>query len=160
MKIKLSYLFVIIITTIISLSCQKNVNKLNNKFSQNDTISSSHLGAWEMVYFQSIKGNDTTEIIAKDEPLAITLMTPSHFSYKWRNSSNSGAGTYTYDGKIIREEFIYYKDTNFVGAVLSFNMDVRNDSIIFSGPLTAFSSKGKDLLNQIPQMLEIRRKAK
>ena len=57
-----------------------------------------------MVYFQSIKGNDTTEIFAKDEPLAITLMTPSHFSYQWRNSSNSGAGTYTYDGKIIREE--------------------------------------------------------
>ena len=160
MKIKLSYLFIIVIVTAIILSCQRNVNKLNNKFSQNDTFSSSHLGAWEMVYFQSIKGNDTTEIIAKNEPLAITLMTPSHFSYKWRNSSNSGAGTYTYDGKIIREEFIYYKDTNFVGAVLSFNMDVRNDSIIFSGPITAVSSNGKDLLYQIPQMLEIRRKAK
>ena len=160
MKAKLSYSIIIVIVTVIFLSCKGNVNKLNNEFPQNDTISSSHLGAWEMVYFQSIKGNDTTEIIAKDEPLAITLMTPSHFSYKWRNSSNSGAGTYTYDGKIIREEFIYYKDTNFVGAVLSFNMDVRNDSIIFSGPITAVSSNGKDILNQIPQMLEIRRKAK
>lgn len=151
---------IIIFAVTIILGCQGFSDSRKDKIPANVSISSSHLGAWEMVFFQSIKGNDTIKIIAKDEPLAITLMTPSHFSYKWRNSANSGAGTYTYDGKIIREEFKYYKDSSFVGAVLTFNMDVRNDSIIFSGPLTAVSSSGKDLLNQIPQMLEIRRKAK
>ncbi len=157
MKKTINYTIILAVTII--LGCQGFSDREKDKITNNESISSSHLGAWEMVFFQSIKGNDTTEIIAKDEPLAITLMTPSHFSYKWRNSSNSGAGTYTYDGKIIREEFKYYKDSGFVGAVLTFNMDVRNDSIIFSGPITAVSSSGKDLLNQIPQMLEIRRKA-
>ena len=158
MKKTINYTIILAVTII--LGCQGYSGREKDKTPNNESISSSHLGAWEMVYFQSIKGNDTTEIIAKDEPLAITLMTPSHFSYKWRNSSNSGAGTYTYDGKIIREEFKYYKDSSFVGAILTFNMDVRNDSIIFSGPITAVSSNGKDILNQIPQMLEIRRKAK
>ena len=151
--------YTIILAVSIILGCQGCSDSEKEKKPINESISSSHLGAWEMVYFQSIKGNDTTEFIAKDEPLAITLMTPSHFSYQWRNSPNSGAGTYTYDGKIIREEFKYYKDSNFVGAILSFKMDVRNDSIIFSGPIEAVSSSGKDLLNQIPQMLEIRRKS-
>ena len=157
MKKAINYTIILAVTII--LGCQGYSDREKDKTPNNESISSSHLGAWEMVYFQSIKGNDTTEIIAKDKPLAITLMTPSHFSYKWRNSSNSGAGTYTYNGKIIREEFKYYKDSSFVGAVLTFKMDVRNDSIIFSGPITAVSSSGKDLLNQIPQMLEIRRKA-
>ena len=157
MKKTINYTIILAVTII--LGCQGYSDRGKKKKPNNESISFSHLGAWEMVYFQSIKGNDTTEIIAKDEPLAITLMTPSHFSYQWRNSSNSGAGTYTYDGKIIREEFKYYKDSNFVGAVLSFNMDVRNDSIIFSGPITAVSSNGTDLLNQIPQMLEIRTKS-
>ena len=157
MKRTINYTITLAFTII--LGCQGYSDKIEDKKLNNGSISSSHLGAWEMVYFESINGNDTTKIIAKDEPLAITLMTPSHFSYKWRNSSNSGAGTYTYDGKIIREEFKYYKDSSFVGAVLTFNMDVRNDTIIFSGPITAVSSSGKDLLKQIPQMLEIRRKA-
>ena len=157
MKKAINYTIILAVTIIIG--CHGYSDREKDKIPNNESISTSHLGAWEMVYFQSIKGNDTTEIITKDEPLAITLMTPSHFSYKWRNSSNSGAGTYTYDGKIIREEFKYYKDSSFVGAVLTFNMDVRNDSIIFSGPITAVSSSGKDLLNQIPQMLEIKRKA-
>ncbi len=112
-----------------------------------------------MIYFQSIRGTDTTELISNGAPLAITLMTPSYFSYQWRNSSNSGAGTYTYDGSIIHEEFKYVQDSSFVGAILSFNMEVRNDSLIFSGPIKAVSSTGKDLMNQIPQMLEIRRRA-
>ena len=158
MKKTIKYTIILAVTII--FGCQGSNNRETDKMPNNEHIYSSHLGAWEMVYFQSINGNDTTEIIAKDEALAITLMTPSHFSYKWRNSSNSGAGTYTYDGKIIREEFTYYADSSFVGAVLTFNMDVRNDSVIFSGPLTAVSSSGKDLLNQLPQMLEIRRKAK
>ena len=157
---KKTFNYTIILAVTIIVGCQGYCDRGKEKIPHNESISASHLGAWEMVYFQSIKGIDTTEIIAKDEPLAITLMTPSHFSYQWKNSSNSGAGTYTYDGKIIREEFKYYKDSNFVGAVLSFNMAVRNDSIIFSGPISAVSSNGKDLLNQIPQMLEIRRKAK
>ena len=157
MKKTINYTFILAVTTI--LGCQGYSDRGKEKKSNNERISSSHLGAWEMVYFQSINGNDTTEIIAKDEPLAITLMTQSHFSYKWRNSSNSGAGTYTYDGKIIREEFEYVRDSNFVGAILYFNMDVRNDSIIFSGPIEAVSSSGKDILNQIPQMLEIRRRS-
>lgn len=158
MKKRTNYTIILAITFL--LICQGCSNREKEKTPNNVGVSSSHIGAWEMIYFQSIKGNDTTEIITENEPLAITLMTSSHFSYQWRNSSNSGAGTYTYDGKIIREEFKYYKDSSFVGAVLTFNMDVRNDSIIFSGPLTAVSSSGKDLLNQIPQMLEIRRKAK
>ena len=160
MKIKLSHSFIIVIVTAIILSCQRNVNKLNNKFPQNDTISSPHIGAWEMIYFRSISGADTTVLRSNGKPLAITLMTPSHFSYKWRNSSNSGAGTYIYDGKTIHEEFTYYKDTNFVGAKLSFNMELRNDSLIFSGPIKAVSSSGENMMHQIPQMLEIRRKAK
>ena len=160
MKIKLSYSFIIVIVTAIILSCQRNVNKLNNTFPQNDTISSSHIGAWEMIYFRSISGADTTVLSGNSKPLAITLMTPSHFSYQWRNSSTSGAGTYIYDGKTIHEEFTYYKDSNFVGAILSFNMEVRNDSLIFSGPIKAVSSSGENMINQIPQMLEIRRKIK
>jgi len=157
MKKTINYTIILAVTII--LGCQGYSERGKEKKSINESISSTHLGAWEMVYFQSIKGNDTTEIIAKDEPLAIGLLTPTHFSYQWRNSPISGAGTYTYDGKIIREEFKYYKDSNFVGAILSFNMDVRNDSIIFSGPITAVSSDGKDLLNQIPQMLEIRKRS-
>ena len=157
MKKTINYTIILAVTII--LGCQGYSDGGKENSSKNENISSSHLGVWEMVYFQSINGNDTTEIIAKDEPLAITLMTPSHFSYQWRNSSNSGAGIYTYDGKIIREEFQYVKDSNFVGAILSFNMEVRNDSIIFSGPIEAVSSSGKDLLNQIPQMLEIRKKS-
>ena len=96
---------------------------------------------------------------SKDFPLAITLLTPTHFSYQWRNSANSGAGTYTYDGKIIRQEFKYVQDSSFVGAVLSFKMDIRNDSLIFSGPVEAVSASGDNLMNQIPQMLEIRKRA-
>jgi hypothetical protein len=151
--------YTIILAVVIILSCQGERDKVNEKSSFNESTSSSHLGAWEMIYFQSIRGTDTIKLSSNGTPLAITLMTPSHFSYQWRNSSNSGAGTYTYDGKIIHQEFKYVQDSNFVGAILSFNMDVRNDSLIFSGPIKAVSSTGKNLLNQIPQMVEIRRRA-
>jgi hypothetical protein len=149
----------IILAVVFILSCQGRSDRVKGKNPNNDSISSSHLGAWEMIYFQSIRGTDTTKLISSGAPLAITLMTPSHFSYQWRNSSISGAGTYTYDGSIIHEEFKYFQDSSFVGAILSFNMDVRNDSLIFSGPIKAVSSTGKDLLNQIPQMLEIRKRS-
>ncbi len=151
--------YIIFFAVIIILSCQEKNDRGNGNNPNNQTNLSSHLGTWEMIYFQSIRGTDTTELISNGTPLAITLMTPSHFSYQWRNSSNSGAGTYSYDGKIIREKFEYVQDSNFVGAILSFNMDVRNDSLIFSGPIKAVSSTGKDLLNQIPQMLEIRKRS-
>ena len=149
--------YMIILATIFILSCQGYSDKENNI--NKESIFPSHIGAWEMIYFRSIHRTDTTILVKNDTPLAITLLTPSHFSYQWRNSSNSGAGTYTYDGKIIHQEFKYVKDSSFVGAILSFNMDVRNDSLIFSGPVKAVSSTGKDLMNKIPQMLEIRRRA-
>ena len=151
--------YTIIFAVVTILSCQGERDKVNEKSSFRESTYSSHLGAWEMIYFQSIRGTDTTKLSSNGTPLAITLMTPSHFSYQWRNSSNSGAGTYTYDGKMIHQEFKYVQDSSFVGAILSFNMDVRNDSLIFSGPIKAVSSTGKDLLNQIPQMVEIRRRA-
>ena len=141
------------------LICQGDKDRVNEKVPINKSTSSSHLGAWEMIYFQSILNNDTIIKISDGSPLAITLLTPTHFSYQWRNSPNSGAGTYTYDGKIIHQEFKYVQDSNFVGAILSFKMDIRNDSLFFSGPFKAISSSGQDLLNQIPQMLEIRRKS-
>ena len=150
--------YVIILAVTIILGCQGNTDRLNKKIPQNNIIS-SHLGAWEMIYFQSISGTDTIVLTANPDPLAITLMTPTHFSYQWRNSSNSGAGTYTYDGKTIHEEFKYVPDSSFVGAIISFNMEIRNDSLIFSGPIKAVSSSGEDLMNHIPQMLEIRRKS-
>ena len=118
--------------------------------------SNSHIGAWEMIYFQSIWETDTTELISDNDPLAVTLLTPTHFSYQWRNSSNSAAGTYSYDGKVIRQNFEYVSDSSFVGSILSFNMEIKNDSLIFSGPIEAVSASGENLLNQIPQMLEIR----
>ena len=155
MKTTFNYTILLAVTLILSCNGHRDREKTHN----NESLSSPHLGAWEMVYFRSINENDTTELFAKDEPLAITLMTPSHFSYQWRNSSNSAAGTYIYDGNIIHQEFKYVQDSNFAGAILSFNMDVRNDSIIFSGPVKAVSPMGKDLINQIPQMLEIRIKA-
>jgi hypothetical protein len=151
--------YIIILATIIILSCQDNSDSGKGKNQNNESISSTHLGAWEMIYFQSVSGTDTTELISNGTPLAITLMTPSHFSYQWRNSSNGGAGTYTYDGDIIHQKFTYVQDSNFVGAILSFNMVVRNDSLIFSGPIEAVSSTGKDLMNHMPQMLEVRRKS-
>lgn len=150
--------YIVILVAITTLSCQDYSNRGEGKNPNDGGISTSHLGTWEMIYFQSIRGTDTTILISNGTPLAITLMTPSHFSYQWRNSSNSGAGTYTYDGSIIHEEFKYVQDSSFVGAILSFNMEVRNDSLIFSGPIKAVSSTGKDLMNQIPQMLEIRRR--
>ena len=147
---------IVVIVTVLSCQVDKDRAAENNHITEGP---SSHLGAWEMIYFQSILGNDTTIIISDGTPLAITLLTPAHFSYQWRNSPNSGAGTYTYDGKIIHQEFKYVQDSNFAGAILSFNMDVRNDSLIFSGPVKAVSSSGQDILNHIPQMLEIRRKS-
>ena len=78
--------YTIILAVTIILGCQGYSDRGKDKKTNDESIS-SHLGAWEMIYFQSIKGNDTTEIIAKDDPLAITLMTPSHFSYQWRNGS-------------------------------------------------------------------------
>ena len=151
---KKTFVFTIALTLLIILSCQRISDK--EQYSNDSIKSSSHLGTWEMTYFQSIRGTDTIELISKDKPLAISLLTPTHFSYQWRNSTNSGAGSYTYDGKVIRQTFEYVEDSSFVGTVLSFNMEVRNDSIIFSGPIEAVSSEGKNLLDQIPQMLEIR----
>ena len=153
---KKPFIYTVILVVLIILSCQNLSEKEKENYLNESANSFSHLGTWEMIYFQSIRGTDTTELISKDTPLAIGLLTPTHFSYQWRNSANSGAGSYTYDGKVIRQTFEYVKDSRFVGAVLSFNMEVRNDSIIFSGPIEAVSSKGKNLLDQIPQMLEIR----
>jgi hypothetical protein len=151
--------YTIALATFISLSCQDYSDRGEGKNQNNESISSAHLGAWEMIYYQSVRGTDTTELFSNGTPLAITLMTPSHFSYQWRNSSNSGAGTYTYDGNIIHQKFKYVQDSNFVGAILSFNMVVRNDSLFFSGPIEAVSSTGKNLMKQMPQMLEIRRRS-
>lgn len=151
--------YTIVLAVVFILGCQGKTDRVNEKNPNNERISSAHIGAWEMIYFQSIRGTDTIKLSSNGTPLAITLLTPSHFSYHWRNSSNSGAGTYIYDGRIIQQEFKYVQDSSFVGAILSFNMDVRNDSLIFSGPIKAVSSTGKDLLSQIPQMLEIRRRA-
>ena len=153
---KKTFIYIVTFAVLIILSCQRSNYKKKEMYFNDSTNFSSHLGTWEMIYFQSIRGTDTTELKSKDTPLAIGLLTPTHFSYQWRNSSNSGAGSYTYDGKVIRQTFEYIQDSSFVGTVLSFNMEVRNDSIIFSGPIEAVSSEGKNLLDQIPQMLEIR----
>ena len=153
---KKTLIYTVTLAVLVILSCQRSGDKKTENYSNDSANFSSHLGTWEMIYFRSIRGADTTELTSIDSPLAITLLTPSHFSYQWRNSANSGAGSYTYDGTIIRQRFEYVQDSSFVGAVLSFNMEVRNDSIIFSGPVEAVSSEGKNLLDQIPQMLEIR----
>lgn len=82
----------IIIAIVTILSCQGDKDRAadNNPFSEGP---SSHLGVWETIYFQSILGKDTTEIISDGIPSAITLLTPTHFSYQWRNSLNRGGGT-------------------------------------------------------------------
>ena len=142
------------------LSCQGDLTSHSDDVSLKGAAElSSHLGAWEMVYFESVFDMDTTRIVADETPLALTLLTPTHFSYQWRNSANSGAGTYTYDGEIIHQEFSYVQDSNFVGAVLSFKMEVRNDSLFFSGPVKAVSAAGESIINDLPQMFEIRVKS-
>ena len=138
------------------MSCQINVDKKSDE----STSNSSHIGAWEMINFRAVNGKDTTEIENNQNPLAKTLLTPTHFSYQWRNSANSGSGTYTYDGTLIHQRFEFLRDSSFVGATLSFNMEVRNDTLFFSGPVKAQSASGKNLMNQLPQMLEIRRRVK
>ena len=143
--------YTFVIGVLMVMGCQGNGDKVSDN--------TSHLGSWEMVYFQSINGIDTTEIVSDGDPLAITLLTPTHFSYQWRNSANSGAGTYTYDGKIIHQEFTYVQDSIFAGSVLSFNMEIQNDSLVFSGPVKAVSPSGEDILKYIPQMREIRRRS-
>lgn len=150
---------VLIFAVVLFLGCQWQSTRIDNENPVTKNTSDSHLGTWEMVFFQSINGKDTTRLTSDDSPLAVTLFTPTHFSYQWRNSSNSAAGTYTYDGKIIHQEFNYVQDSNFAGAILSFKMEVRNDSLIFSGPIKATSPLGENFLNQIPQMLEIRKRS-
>ena len=73
----------IILSVVFFLSCQEHSQRVKEKNSINVTIP-SHLGAWEMIYFQSIHETDTSELVGNGNPLAITLMTPSHFSYQWR----------------------------------------------------------------------------
>ena len=138
--------YILILGAFLVLACQGNGR--NN----------SHIGTWEMVYYQSVFGKDTTEMVSNGTPLGITLLTPTHFSYQWKDSPNSAAGTYTYDGEVIHQEFKYLEAPMFVGAKLSFNMEVRNDSIIFSGPIKAVSATGADLMPMVPQVLEIRKR--
>lgn len=156
---KLITLFTLLIAVLV-LSCQQSNNKLNEKNVLIDGTKSSHLGTWELIYFQSVYKNDTTVMKGYEQPLAITLLTDKHFSYQWRNSPNSGAGSYTYDGKTIQQAFTYVKDSNFVGSVLSFNMEIRNDSLFFFGPIQAVSASGDNLMEHIPQMTEIRIRSK
>ena len=141
--------YILVLVLALLTSCQEKATTANG-------LGDAHLGTWEMIYFQSISGTDTTEIKAVDSPVAVTLLTPTHFSYQWRNSANSGAGTYTYDGTVIHQKFDYVQDSSFAGAVLSFNMTVKNDTLTFSGPIKAVSPTGEDILSYIPQMLEIR----
>ncbi|NND15268.1 MAG: hypothetical protein HKN89_02960 [Eudoraea sp.] len=145
-----TYKYIVILGAMIFLACQGSGNHLNGE--------DAHVGVWEMVYYQSIFGKDTTELVSNREPLGITILTPTHFSYQWKDSPNSGAGTYTYDGEVIHQEFKYLEAPMFVGAKLTFNMEVRSDSLIFSGPIKAVSATGADLMSMVPQLLEIRKR--
>lgn len=147
-----SFKYFLILGAVIIFACQGNGNSFRGK--------SSHIGVWEMVYYQSVFGKDTTEMVGNGSPLGITILTPTHFSYQWKDSPNSAAGTYTYDGKVIHQKFEYLEASMFAGAKISFNMEVRNDSIIFSGPIEAVSATGSDLKALIPQVLEIRKRVK
>ena len=158
MKPRIRYLMIFFV--LLGYGCDDRTDKIKQSESVSQKGENSHFGTWEMVYFRSIWENDTTEISGDGTPLAITLLTPTHFSYQWKNSSNSGAGTYTYDGKVIHQEFKYVQDSSFAGSILSFNMEIQNDSLIFSGPIEAKSATGEDILNQIPQMLEVRTRSK
>ncbi|MCX2718014.1 hypothetical protein [Lentiprolixibacter aurantiacus] len=141
--------YILVLGAVIVLSCYGCGNNKN-----------AHIGAWEMVYFRSVYRNDTTEMKSNGTPLGITLLTPTHFSYQWKDSPDGAAGTYTYDGKVIHQKFEYLEVPTFVGARLSFNMEVRNDSIIFSGPVKAVSAIGSDIMDMVPQLYEIRRRVK
>ena len=145
-----SFKFILILGALIVIACQGN--------GKSSAGEGAHIGVWEMVYYQSVFGKDTTEMVSDGTPLGITLLTPTHFSYQWKDSPNSAAGTYTYDGKVITQKFEYLEAPMFVGAQLSFNMEVRNDSIIFSGPIEAVSATGADLMGMVPQLLEIRKR--
>ena len=146
-----SFKYFLVLGALMIIACQGNGNSLRSK--------SSHEGVWEMVYYQSVFGRDTTELVSDGTPLGVTILTPTHFSYQWKDSPNSAAGTYTYDGKVIQQNFEFLEAPMFVGAKLSFNMEVRNDSIIFTGPIKAVSATGADLMGMVPKVLEIRRRA-
>lgn len=144
--------YTLILAVLVLLACQGC-----GRYSGGD---GPHLGVWETVYYQSIYGADTTELVADKSPLGITIFTPTHFSYQWKDSPNSAAGTYTYDGKVIHQRFEYLEASMFAGATLTFDMEVRNDSIIISGPTKAVSPTGSDLMGMVQQLYEIRRRVK
>ena len=52
MKKTINYTIILAVTII--LGCQGYSDREKDKKPNNESISSSHLGAWEMVYFQSI----------------------------------------------------------------------------------------------------------
>ena len=118
----------------------------------------SIIGTWEMIEFEITRGSETTRLTADPEPLAIGVYTPDHFAYVWKGRANAGAGTYVFDGAIIRQTFQYLSDESLIGSVFTFRLDIEGDIMRFSGPLEAVSASGDDITERIPQMVEVRRR--
>ncbi len=149
--------FIASLTLIVLVGCEQP--RVGEEETMSDRTARSIVGTWEMIEWEMKQGLVITRLKADPEPLALTVYTPTHFAYVWRGGPNAGAGTYVFDGATITQKFEYLSDESMVGSIWTFSLTVEGDTMRFSGPLKAVTASGKDITKQMPQLLEVRRRA-
>jgi hypothetical protein len=100
-------------------------------------------GAWQMVYFRSIRG-DTVRIQfpgARVEVSDIKIWSKNHVAFVGRFKrdtvflDNYGGGTYKLDGNKYEESLTYHSSKKLVGTKIKMLLENRNDTLIQTFPV-------------------------
>ena len=96
------------------------------------------IGAWRMVSY-TLEFPDTTTTETDIDNPQTKIFTPSHFAFGYQTDDGedvvAGGGWYELNGDSYTEHVQYHTETNYVGDELTFTVNVKEDTLIQSGPI-------------------------
>lgn len=99
-------------------------------------------GTWQLLHGQIIKGNDTTVVDYTKGQKFLKIINESHFSFVRHDLNKgmdslavftAGAGRYSYDGKVYKENLEFCTGRKMEGNNFSFEVEIVNDTLIQKG---------------------------
>ena len=98
-------------------------------------------GNWKLIFMQEFSGDTLKWDLNKNYTGSdMKMWSESHFIFvgKFKEETaeiNSyGGGTYTLDGNQYHENILYHNIPSFVGKTLKFTLEIKNDTLIQTGP--------------------------
>jgi hypothetical protein len=154
-------IIVIVFTAACFFACNDNKEeKINNKDEvlAGNTKTSPLEGSWNLVWKS---GNESFR--REGKVTQFKMFSHGYFSLIGQDSTGksswAGAGTYTVEGNMYKEIFLYCTIPEYVGATDWQEFEMNGDTLSFKGFKKAILADGKDVTNQFEQFEEKRVRA-